>query len=101
MPVQLSACPRMMRLVLAGCEAKCISCQGPSGFCFCFRVLDIGVAQVTTVSAGGAVTSHTRIHDMVVHEEYRQHGSQLLLNDIGKVVGRLPARVALQMSYGT
>jgi hypothetical protein len=32
---------------------------------------------------------------MVVHEEYRQHGAQLLLNDIGKVAGRLLARGAL------
>jgi hypothetical protein len=39
------------------------------------------------VSAGGAVTSYTRIRDLAVHEEYRQHGAQLLLNDIGKVAG--------------
>lgn len=56
----------------------------------CFRVFDMGVAQVTLVSAGGAVTSHTQIRDVVVHEEYRNHGAELLLNDIGTVAGRLP-----------
>jgi hypothetical protein len=25
-----------------------------------------------------------------VHEEYRNHGAELLLNDIGTVAGRLP-----------
>lgn len=61
-----------------------------AGLCLCFRVFDMGVAQMTLVSAGGAVTSHTQIRDVVVHEEYRNHGAELLLNDIGTVAGRLP-----------
>ncbi|PNF34696.1 hypothetical protein B7P43_G05480 [Cryptotermes secundus] len=61
-------------------SAKCIS-----------RVFDMGVAQMTLVSAGGAVTSHTRIRDVVVHEEYRNHGAELLLNDIGLLRLHLPA----------
>jgi predicted GNAT family acetyltransferase len=57
-------------------------------------LFDIGVAQVTVVSAGGAVTPHTQIRDVVVHEEYRNHGAAVLLNDIGTVVGELPPGVA-------
>jgi hypothetical protein len=62
-----------------------------AGFCLCFRVFDVGVAQVTLVSAGGTVMSHAQIRDVVVHEEYRNHGPQLLLNDIGTVADRLPS----------
>jgi hypothetical protein len=58
------------------------------------------------------VTSHTRIRDLVVHEEYRNYGAGPLLNDLGRVAGQLPARGCLAdmavasvgfqlLSYGT
>jgi len=43
------------------------------------------MTQVTLLSAGGAVTPHTMIRDIVVHEEYRNKGVKFLLNDIGTV----------------
>lgn len=47
-------------------------------------MFDIGVARVTLHSAGGAVTEHTMIRDVIVHEEYRSRGMEVQLNDIGK-----------------
>jgi hypothetical protein len=44
-------------------------------------VLGVGMTKVKLLSAGGAVTPHSRIRDIVVHEEYRNRG----LNDIGTV----------------
>jgi len=43
------------------------------------------MTQVTLLSAGGAITPHTMIRDIVVHEEYRNKGVKFLLNDIGTV----------------
>ena len=52
--------------------------------CFrCCRVLGVGITRVALLSAGGAVTPHTMIHDVIVHEEYRKKGVKFLLNDIG------------------
>lgn len=36
------------------------------------------------LSAGGAVTRHAMVRDIIAHEEYRNKGVKVLLNDIGK-----------------
>ncbi|XP_021921009.1 uncharacterized protein LOC110830416 [Zootermopsis nevadensis] len=38
------------------------------------RVFDIGVARVNLLSAGGAVTRHAMVRDIIAHEEYRNKG---------------------------
>ena len=43
----------------------------------------MGMVRVEVSSAGGAVTPPQMIRDVVVHEEYRNKGVQVLLNDIG------------------
>jgi hypothetical protein len=59
----------------------------PAAGCFwCCRVFAVGMMHVTLLSAGGAVTPHTMIRDIVVHEEYRNKGVKFLLNDIGTML---------------
>jgi len=56
-----------------------------AGYFWCCRVFAVGMTQVTLLSAGGAITPHTMIRDIVVHEDYRNKGVKFLLNDIGTV----------------
>jgi hypothetical protein len=56
-----------------------------AGHFWCCRVFEVGMTRITLLSAGGAVMPHTMIRDVVVHEEYRNKGAKVLLNDIGTV----------------